>query len=101
MLFDRTFGARFNQFRVADDSGQEVIEIVRHAAGEAPNRFQFLRVSQLFLGMMQRVLGLAKFQDQLRQPSEFMTLLCQRDQAFRVLAFEVAGNEAQGRECRF
>ena len=45
--------APLEQFRVADDRGQQVVEIVRHAAGEPADRFQLLRMAKLLLGLVQ------------------------------------------------
>ena len=46
-----------DQFRVADDGGEEVVEIVRDAAGEPPDGFHLLRMAQLLLALVQRFLG--------------------------------------------
>ena len=43
------------QLRVAGDDGQEVVEIVRHAAGQAPHRLHLLRLAKFLLQLL--VLG--------------------------------------------
>jgi len=51
---EREFPARISlrtirdQLGVANDGSEQVIEIVRHAAGELTDRFHLLRVPQLF-----------------------------------------------------
>ena len=54
---DVAAAALFRQFAAAQevgrgaDDGQEIVEIVRHAAGELPDRFHLLRLAQHFLGL--------------------------------------------------
>jgi hypothetical protein len=52
-------GPRRDQFRVADDRGEQVVEIVGHATGQPAHRFHLLRMPQLFLALAQRFLGRA------------------------------------------
>ena len=42
-------------FQVADDDGQEIVEIVRHAAGELADALHLLRLGKLFLRPLQRL----------------------------------------------
>ena len=42
---------------VADDDRQQVVEIVRDAAGETADRFELLRLPELILARLQRALG--------------------------------------------
>ena len=44
------------QIRVAEDRGQDVVEVVRDAAGEPAHRFHLLRLAQLHLAVPQRLL---------------------------------------------
>ena len=46
---ERMFGpqAAGDQFRVADDHRQQIVEVVRDAAGEAADRFELLRLMEL------------------------------------------------------
>ncbi len=37
---------------IADDHGEQVVEIMRDAAGKLPGRFHFLRLDELFLGVL-------------------------------------------------
>ena len=48
--FLRQFAAAQEVGRGADD-GQEIVEIVRHAAGQLPDRFHLLRLAQRFLAL--------------------------------------------------
>ena len=53
---DQAFGggivrqALAQQLEIAEHRGQQVVEVVRHAAGELADRFQLLHVAQLVLG---------------------------------------------------
>ena len=47
------------EFGVAEDGGQHVVEVVRHAAGELADRFHFLRMPQLFFERVLRLRALA------------------------------------------
>ena len=42
---------RLEQFEIADDRGQQIVEIVRHPAGEAPERLDLLRLDERRLGL--------------------------------------------------
>lgn len=42
--------------RTANDR-EEIVEVVRHPAGQLPDRLQLLRLTQLFLGLAQRFFG--------------------------------------------
>ena len=70
VLFDlRTeLRPRGNEFRVADDRGEQVVEIVRHTAGQTPDSLHLLRMAQLFLALAQRFLGCAAFPHLFDQP---------------------------------
>ena len=48
---------------VAEDRRQQVVEVVRDAAGELADRFHLVRLPQLLLGPPQRLLGPAVFGD--------------------------------------
>jgi hypothetical protein len=48
-------------FQVADDDGQEVVEVVRHAAGELADSLHLLRLGKLLLRPFQRLRHLAPF----------------------------------------
>ena len=53
---DQAFGrgivrqALAQQLEIAEHRGQQVVEVVRHAAGELADRFQLLQLAQLVLG---------------------------------------------------
>ena len=47
------------QVGVAEDGGEHVVEVVRDAAGEPPDRFHLLRLAQLRFAEAQRLLGAA------------------------------------------
>ena len=47
---------RGEQFRVTDDRGEQVVEVVGDAAGELSHGFELLRVPQFFLALAQRFL---------------------------------------------
>ena len=40
------------EIEIADDRGEQVVEVVRDAAGEAADRFHLLRLAQRFLGRL-------------------------------------------------
>ena len=46
-----------NQLSVAEDDGEHVVEVVRDPAGETPDRFHLLRLSELFLAPAKSLLG--------------------------------------------
>jgi hypothetical protein len=45
------------QFGVTHDHGQSVVEVVRDASGQAPERLDFLRVAELSLELRPRLIG--------------------------------------------
>ena len=51
--------ALLHQVERADDAGQQIVEIVRDAAGQLADRFHLLRLAQLLLGAAQRFGGVA------------------------------------------
>ena len=51
--------ALLHQIKRADNAGQQIVEIVRDAAGELADRFHLLRLAQLLLGAAQRFGGIA------------------------------------------
>ena len=53
--------AALQDLRVAADDHQQVVEIVRDAAGELAERFHFLRLRELLARVLQRGLGLVQF----------------------------------------
>ena len=75
--FDRGVGrqALAQELEVAQHGGQQVVEVVRHAAGELADRFQLLHVAQLFLGALalgnlrnQRIVGMLELRGALVDP---------------------------------
>ena len=52
-------GALARQHHVAGDAGQDVVEVVRDAAGQLADRFHLLRLAQLALELGALDLGLA------------------------------------------
>ena len=40
------------QIEIADDDAEQIVEIVRHAAGEIADRLHLLRLAQLRLGLL-------------------------------------------------
>ena len=100
---------RRNQFRVADDGGEEVVEIVRHAAGEVADRFHLLRLPQLS-SLFQRFFGgaaLVHFAEEIvalrkeffhgaRHLAELRLIACERSDG-PAIAFRQAGHEAAER----
>ena len=47
-----------HELGVAGDDGQQVVEVVRHAAGEPADRLHLHRLRQLFLRGLELLLGL-------------------------------------------
>src|SRR4029077_16040959 len=61
-------------FQIADDDGQEIVEVVRHAAGELADPFHLLRLGELFLRPLQRLRRLAPLADVARDLGEAQQL---------------------------
>ena len=64
------------QLEIAQHRGQEIVEVVRHAAGELADRFQLLHVAKLLLGAgalgdlrQQLVMGMLKLGGALGDPA--------------------------------
>ena len=60
--------AAFDEFQIAQNSGQQIVEIMRDAAGEPPDGLELLRLGQRCLGFLalrhldlQAVVGLGQF----------------------------------------
>ena len=62
--------ARCERLQIADDDGQQVVEIVRHAAGQLADALHLLRLGELLLRALQRLLGLAPLGDVARDLGE-------------------------------
>ncbi len=60
------------QLRISQNGRQQIIEIVSNASGEPAQSLQFLRVPQLFLHAVQRLLCLAEIENQPGELSEFI-----------------------------
>ena len=71
---------RLEQFEIADDRGQQIVEIVRHPSGEAPERLDLLRLDE-------RLLGLTALGDGARDPL-FERRIEFAQARFGLLAFE-------------
>ena len=57
-------GRAQDQFEIADDDGQEIVEIVRHAAGQLADSLEPLRLGELFPRACE--LGVALLRDRQR-----------------------------------
>src|SRR4051812_5404589 len=56
-------GVVTHELKVALHGHQQVVEVVRNAAGELPHRFEFLRLEQGFAGLFQCERGCAPLRD--------------------------------------
>ena len=45
--------------QIAEDDGQQIVEVMRHAAGQLPDRFQLAGLQQLLAGAVEQLLCLA------------------------------------------
>src|SRR3954468_13932882 len=57
-------------FRMPAHDHQQIVEVVRDAAGELTDRFHFLHLRELFARALKRALGLALFGDILAHPEQ-------------------------------
>ncbi|MEI9893798.1 MAG: hypothetical protein WDN28_07820 [Chthoniobacter sp.] len=98
------------QIRIADDGREQIVEIVRHAAGQPSHRFHLLRVPQHLLALVQRLLRSAALihlphqirplgKERLDEPRQFPKLRllpAQRLERFHVLGVQAADDPLQG-----
>lgn len=86
---------QLQHFGIADDGGEEIVEIVGHAAGQPPDGLQLLRVAEQVLGMLQLVLGLAGVDDRFGQLAEFIVLAGERQERGGILLAQAGGDGPQ------
>ena len=97
------------QFRVAEDGGEQVVEVVRHAAGQTADRFHLLRLPELFAALAQGFLGVLALEDlrdqalalaeeltdHLRQSAELAARVAQLFEGSEPFGLQRLGDQAQ------